>query len=338
MTDVGEVGTAPRTSDAEVDMVISARDVRRVFGQELALNRLDLAVPRGIIYGFVGPSGSGKTTAVRILTGIDRPTDGTVSVLGRPLGRFDAQLRRRIGYMPQESVHFPNLSARENLSFVASLYGLPLRRGRILDDVLRRTELYEHRKKPVRELSGGMRRRLALSAALVHEPEVLFLDEPTAGIDPVLRRQLWSWLEELRDAGRTLFVTTQYVSEAAYCDLVGVLSDGRLIAEDSPEGLRQQALGGDVIELTPTVPFAEETMAELRQLEGVRQVRRAGDGLRIRIVVDAADRRLAQIQDWCARRELRVDSVREHHVSFDDVFAILMGDDSSDLPTNGDGR
>lgn len=324
-TTPSEPAADPPTDAPEAGVpVIVARGLRRVFGDEVALDSLDLAIPEGTIFGFVGPSGSGKTTAVRLLTGIDVPTNGSVEVLGHPASAFDRRLRRRIGYLPQVSVQFPNLSARENLSFAASLYGLPMRRKEILREALERTGLYEHRTKPVRALSGGMRRRLALSAALVHDPEVLFLDEPTAGIDPVLRRELWDGFAALRDEGRTLFVTTQYVSEAAYCDRVGVLAEGRLIAENTPQGLRRQALGGDVIELTPTVSFDTRTMDELRRLDGVRDAELDGRGPRIRLVVDSAATRLPQIQEWCTSRDLHIESVREDQVSFDDTFAALM--------------
>lgn len=319
----------PATHEEGAEPVIVAQGLRRVFGDEVALDGLDLSVPRGAIYGFVGPSGSGKTTTIRLLTGIDTPTAGTVRLLGEPENHFTRDLRRRIGYLPQDSVQFPNLSARENLSFTASLYGLPIRRGDRLRELLERTELREHRKKPVRSLSGGMQRRLALSAALVHDPEVMFLDEPTAGLDPVLRRKLWDWFEALRDEGHTLFVTTQYVSEAAYCDRVGVLSLGRLIAEDTPDGLRRRALGGDVLDLTPSMPFDEPTFQQLREVEGVREVRRTGTGAGLRVVVDAADRRLPELQEWCRSSGLRIESIREQQVPFDDVFAALMETDDT---------
>lgn len=326
MADAEVAGGPPAepASPVGTPTVIVARGLRRMFGDEVALDRLDLAVERGTIYGFVGPSGSGKTTAVRLLTGIDVPTDGHAEVLGFPAHSADAGLRHRIGYMPQESVQFPNLSSRANLSFVASLYGVPLRGRKVIDDVLERTELAGHERKPVRSLSGGMRRRLALAAALIHQPEVLFLDEPTAGLDPVLRRKVWDWFEALRGEGRTLFVTTQYVGEAAYCDRVGVLAEGRLIAEDTPQGLRRLALGGDVLELTPARPPGEDVIAGLVGIDGVREVRRPGPGPQLRLVVDAAERRLPQLQDWCRSHGLEIESLREDHMPFDDVFAALM--------------
>ena len=286
-------------------------------------------IPRGVIFGFIGPSGSGKTTAIRLLTGIDVADEGEVEVLGCPSISFDRSLRAQIGYMPQRSVQFPNLSVQANMSFVASLYGLPLRGRQVIAEVLEQTELYEHRRKRVRELSGGMQRRLALSAALVHSPQVLFLDEPTAGIDPVLRRKVWDHLEALRDEGVTLFVTTQYVSEATYCDRVAVLAQGRLFAEDTPQGLRRRALGGDVLVLTPRLPLDEPTMELLCDLDGVREVQRVDGGTTLRLVVDVAEQRLPQLQDWSTRNQLDIETLREDHVPFDDIFTELIEQDGA---------
>jgi ABC-2 type transport system ATP-binding protein len=315
--------------------VIVARRLRREFGDEVAVDRLDLDVPRGSIFGFVGPSGSGKTTGVRMLAGIDQPTSGQVTVLDCPTTRFDRALRARIGYMPQRSVLFPNLSVQENLHFVASLYGLPVRRRDTITAALEETELSEHRRKLVRELSGGMQRRLALSAALMHQPEILFLDEPTAGIDPVLRSKIWDRFEALRDDGRTLFVTTQYVSEAAYCDRVAVLAEGRIVAEDTPTGLRRRALGGDVILLSPSSTIDEPTVEDLRAQEGVREVERVGAGTDLRLVVDAADQRLSELQQWSAQRGLDIDTMNQREVPFDEVFTILVGRHADEDPDAG---
>lgn len=314
---------SPQGTEAGSEPVITARGLRREFGTEVALEELDLAIPRGLIFGFIGPSGCGKTTAVRLLAGIDAPTAGSASVLGHRTEDFDGDLRARIGYMPQASVQFPNLSVQANMSFVASLYGLPLRRSRIIGDVLKQTELYEHRRKTVRNLSGGMRRRLALSAALVHDPEVLFLDEPTAGIDPVLRRTLWDHFEHLRDQGRTLFVTTQYVNEALYCDRVGILAEGRLIADGRPSELRRQALGGDVIELITEADLDGVSVTRLCEVEGVSDVRRVS-GREHHLIVDEASSRLPDIQECCAANSIEVEALREVQSSFDDVFAILV--------------
>jgi ABC-2 type transport system ATP-binding protein len=217
----------------------------KYFGSEVALDNVDLVVPRGVILGVIGPSGGGKTTLIRILTGVLAPSDGRVEVLGHDPATTDASQRRRIGYMPQASVLFPNLSVWSNLQFVASLYALPVRRRRRLRSLLQLVDLWEHRHKRLDHCSGGMQRRAALAAALVNDPDLLFLDEPTAGVDPLLRERFWDRFRALRDTGRTIVVSTQYVGEAASCDLVAVMARGRLIALATPDDLRRQATEGD---------------------------------------------------------------------------------------------
>lgn len=305
--------------------LIETHALTKRFGDEYAVRELDLLIRPGIIYGFIGPSGSGKTTTVRLLAGIQRPTSGSARVLGVEPWRFSALQRRQIGYMPQLSVLYPQLSIQENLNFVASIYGLPLRRARRLRDALEFVELHEHRRKKLRSASGGMQRRLALAAALLHEPELVFLDEPTAGIDPVLRRKLWDRFEELRSRGRTLFVTTQYVGEAAYCDLIGVLAEGRLLMVDTPEGLRRTALGGDLIEIEAEQRLDDADVDDARRLPYVRDaVRRGHDGQFIEALVDEADSALPQLQAWCQSRGLKTVSIQQYEPPFDDVFVKLV--------------
>ena len=224
------------------DAVISAQHLTKKFGDETAVEDVSFDVPRASIFGFIGPSGSGKTTTVRLLTGVYTPTEGEVSVLDRSPARFSQSDRARLGYMPQLFVLYPNLTVWENLNFAASLYGMSLFRGKRLKEALTFVELDEHRSKLARNISGGMLRRLSLAATLVHDPELLFLDEPTAGIDPVLRRKFWDHFRELKDQGRTIFITTQYVSEADNCDLVGVQNNGKLLLVDTPQGIRQPRL------------------------------------------------------------------------------------------------
>ena len=305
--------------------VISARGLTKRYGDFSAVEGLSLDVARGVVIGVIGPSGSGKSTTVRMLTGITEPTSGDVTVFGEPPTTFSARQRARMGYMPQLSVLYPHLSLHENLNFVASIYGLPLRRRARLRRALDFVELGEHRKKLLSEASGGMQRRLALASALVHEPELLFLDEPTAGIDPVLRRKFWDHFGELKRQGRTLVITTQYVGEAAYCDVVAVLADGRLLTVNTPDALRRNAFSGEFIDLVTRSRVDDALLDELERLRFVvdaRPTRTDGRGLRVR--VDMADTALPWLQEWFDARGIRLETIKQHVPPFDDVFVALV--------------
>jgi ABC-2 type transport system ATP-binding protein len=294
-----------------------------VFEGDHGVHDLDLEIPAGTIFGFIGPSGSGKTTAVRLLTGALRPDSGKVRVLGADPLRFSTAQRTRLGYMPQLSVLYPDLTVEENLRYFASISGMSWRRKERIDEVLEFVELDDHRDKKVSEISGGMRRRLSLAAALVHRPEVVFLDEPTAGIDPVLRRKFWDRFRQLADDGRTLFVTTQYVGEAAYCDRVGVLADGRLLEDDTPEGLRRGAFGGEILDVEFGAIPDDALVAALASAIGAVSTQRVS-AIAVRLVVDDASRSLPDLLSWCAERDVSVESAEQSVPSFDDVFVEMV--------------
>ncbi|NJM07175.1 ABC transporter ATP-binding protein [Candidatus Gracilibacteria bacterium] len=219
------------------------------FGNGVGLFDINLQLPQGTILGMIGPSGCGKTTTVRLMTGRFPPNSGKVTVMGRDPTTFSAVERARMGYMPQLFVLYPELTVRENINFVASLYGVPYQRKERMDELLNFVELYDARDRLARKLSGGMQRRLMLAAILFHNPELIFADEPTAGIDPILRDRFWEKFRSLRDEGRTLLVTTQYVGEAAYCDYVAVMRKGRLLHVETPENLRRKAFDGEIVTL-----------------------------------------------------------------------------------------
>ncbi|MFN2137932.1 MAG: ABC transporter ATP-binding protein [Candidatus Promineifilaceae bacterium] len=309
----------------EKQPVIATERLTKTFGQETAVAELTLSLPEGIIFGFIGPSGCGKTTSIRLLLGIYAPDSGEATIFERAPHQFRRQEKEQIGYMPQQFVLYPELSVWENLNFAASLYGEPVRRKARLQELLELVEMTGHENKKVRDLSGGMQRRLSLACALVHNPQLIFLDEPTAGIDPVLRRKFWDYFRTLREEGRTLFVTTQYVGEAAYCDRVGVMANGRLLMIDTPEGLRRRALGGEIIHLYTAEFLAGKQLISLREQDFVLAGKvKHIDNRGLEIVVDDAGVALPELIAWCEREDIAIESASEYLPMFDDVFVTLL--------------
>jgi ABC-2 type transport system ATP-binding protein len=301
--------------------VIAARNVTRVFDGRPVVDDISFEVPAGTLLGIVGPSGSGKTTTIRMLTGTLGRTNGEIRVLGEDPMRFSRRARGRLAYMPQLLSLYGDLSVQENVGFVAALYGIGpfARRGRIRR-ALEIVDLYDVRHRLARDLSGGMQRRLELACALVHSPDVLFVDEPTAGIDPLLRQAIWDELRRLRDAGRTLLVTTQYVGEAEYCDSVAMILDGALVALDTPEALRKSVFGGEVIEVVADRKVHPELLANV---PGVLAVQQPADE-RLTVTTRHAATTSPQIMEVLRRSGVGVVGLEEYQPSFDDVFSGLV--------------
>lgn len=299
-------------------------DLSKTYDSGVGVHDIDLEVERGTIFGFIGPSGSGKTTTIRLLTGVIVPDAGEISVLGKSPAEFDQTDRGRLGYMLQLSVLYPHLTIWENMIFASSLFGMPWkgRRKRIVEQ-LESVELLDARSRRLSDASGGMQRRASLAATLVHDPDVMFLDEPTAGIDPILRKKVWGQLAELRDRGRTLFITTQYVGEAAYCDRVGVLADGRLVAIDTPEGLRRQAFGGELLDVVFTAPLTPGQVDALFEAAGATAMNRIGSHS-MRLVVHDAGEAAPLVTDWASSDGAEIESIEPFLPPFDDVFVELV--------------
>jgi ABC-2 type transport system ATP-binding protein len=307
--------------------IVEMHDAVRRFDDLIAADHVSLTVEEGTIVGLIGPSGSGKTTLVRLLTGGLAPTSGRVRVLGEDPTRYRRRTRERIGYMPQHFILYPDLTARENLSFVAALFGLyGRRRGRRVDEMLELVQLTDARNRRAKDLSGGMQRRLELACALVHDPAVLFVDEPTAGIDPLLRQAIWAEFRRLRDAGRTLLVTTQYVGEAEYCDRVALLAEGRLVALDAPDAMRRRAIGGEVLEVELQRPI---DTAPLASVAGVTAVRWTGPRTLL-IIAENVGQATPRLLNAISQSGSEVVSSREYRPSFDEVFAELLARDRAD--------
>lgn len=300
---------------------VVVQDLTRTYGEFRAAEGISLEVLPGTILGVIGPSGSGKTTLVRMLTGTLMPTSGTVRVLGEEPRKFRRQTRERIGYMPQQFNLYTELTAEENVRFVASLFGLFWQqRKRRVREVLQFVELWEFRNRRAGQLSGGQQRRLALACALVHKPRLMFVDEPTAGLDPVLRQTVWQEFRRLRDEGVTLVVTTQYVGEAEYCDQVAVLTEGRIVALAEPEQLRREALGGDVLEIETRRPVDASMLRDLPEVNSVRQT----TATRFLVIAENAGAATPRVLEALRNAGVEVESSSEYRPSFDEVFAEMV--------------
>ena len=316
-----------------MDAVIIDRAMKR-FGDDIALREISISVREGTILGIIGPSGAGKTTLVRLMTGALAPTEGTIQVMGEDPLHFRRETRERIGYMPQSFALYPDLTTRENVDFVASLFGLLWwRRHRRTRQVLELVDLWAVRGRRAGRLSGGMQRRLELASALVHDPEILFLDEPTAGIDPLLRAAVWQELTRLREDGRTILVTTQYVGEAEQCDAVLLISDGRVIAAGTPGELRRTAMGGDVVDIETAAPV---DAAVIRAVPGMLRIEQRGP-THIRATVEDASKSLPEIVEAITASGGDVASAAETRPSYDEVFAILVERARATIDAGGGG-
>ena len=308
--------------------MVRAEQIEKKFAEDVGVFDLNFEVPTGTIFGMIGPSGCGKTTTVRLMTGLYKPDRGNLTVMNRVPSKFSPRDRERLGYMPQHFVLYPNLTVWENLNFVASLYGMGyFKRRKSLEQALEFVELTDARNRLGSQLSGGMQRRLELACTLVHNPLLIFADEPTAGIDPVLRSKFWEHFRNLRDQGRTLLVTTQYVGEAAYCDIVGVMRGGRLIHVDTPDNLRRLAFGGEIIQLVVDPAQAYDVAKLLQNQRGLlKDVRRSPEqpGL-LYIYVQDASEALPQIFSFMNEHpEFPVQQADKYMPPFDDVFIRLM--------------
>jgi ABC-2 type transport system ATP-binding protein len=261
------------------DFAIQARGLTRRFGTLVAVDQVDLSITRGQVYGFLGPNGSGKSTTLRMLCGLLTPTAGAVQVLGLRIPEQAEALKRRIGYMTQKFSLYEDLTVLENLQFLAAIHELPRARARPrIEELVERYHFGDRRGQLAGTLSGGQKQRLALAGAVLHEPELLLLDEPTSAVDPESRRDFWASLFELADAGTTLLVSTHYMDEAERCHRLAILESGRLVADDTPQALCA-ALPGRVWRVRAAQTRAAEQ--RLRGQAGVLGVAQIGTDLRV---------------------------------------------------------
>ena len=265
--------------DEGADLAIRARGLTRRFGTLVAVDHVDLSVPRAQVYGFLGPNGSGKSTTLRMLCGLLTPSAGEVEVLGLRIPEQAEALKRRIGYMTQKFSLYEDLTVMENLQFLAAIHELPRVQARArIEEMVDRFDFGDRRGQLAGTLSGGQKQRLALAGSILHEPEVLLLDEPTSAVDPESRRDFWASLFELADAGTTLLVSTHYMDEAERCHRLAILQRGALVADGTPAALCA-ALPGKVWKLR--IAQTREAEKILRRHPGVLGVAQIGTDLRV---------------------------------------------------------
>ena len=303
------------------DLAVEAVGLRKSFGEVEALRGLDLTVRKGKIYGLVGPDGAGKTTTLRMLCGVLASDAGSALVMGHDVEREVDRVRARIGYMSQRFSLYGDLTVMENLAFFADLYQVPKgawkeRSERLL--AFSRLAPFVHRRAEF--LSGGMKQKLALACTLIHDPELLLLDEPTTGVDPVSRREFWRILYSLLGRGVTILVTTPYMDEAERCNTVGFMAEGRLVVSGSPARLKAQ-VGREILELRAEPRRA--AMAAARGVAELEDVRLFGDLLHL--VAADGDRAEAAVRRVMVARGVRVEGLRRIEPSMEDAFMSLTG-------------
>lgn len=309
--------------------VILAQKLGKCFSDTWIVRDLDFTVNRNEIFCLLGPSGSGKTTTLRMLLGVFPPDEGKLEVFGKAPQEQGHIFAHQVGYLSQLFVLYPNLSIQENLNFIGLLYGMGIwdRRKRIRE-LLELVELDEHKNKTAGKISGGMQRRLGLAASLMHRPEILFVDEPTAGIDPILRDKFWKEFRRLNEEeGTTIIVTTQYVTEAEYCDDVAILSSGGMAASGTPNELREQALGGEIVEIKAN-KLSPNAISKLYSMERVLHIdgpNRVGDQYHLLLTVEGeAETLMRDLLQLFEEQGTPIDSIGEVTPNFDEVFVRLV--------------
>jgi len=300
---------------------VEIHDLVKRFGDFVAVDHVSLQVEKGEIFGFLGPNGAGKSTTIRMLCGLLSPTSGHASVNGFEVATEPEKIRASIGYMSQKFSLYDDLTVEENIDFFSGIYGVArAQRAERKDYVLRMANLTDRRRDLTRNLSGGWKQRLALGCAILHQPPVLFLDEPTSGVDPIARGAFWNLIHDLSQAGHTVFVSTHYMDEAEFCHRLALMYRGKVIALDAPAALKQSLRDRSLLRLDTS--DALETMRVLEGEPGIHDVAVFGGGLHV--TVDEAEPAMARIRAALDRKAIAVSRLEPIQPSMEDVFVALI--------------
>jgi ABC-2 type transport system ATP-binding protein len=312
---------------SEKRLIIKTENLTRKFGDLVAVDHLNLEIKRGEIFGLVGPDGAGKTTTIRMLAAIMDPSEGHASVVDYDTVKQSEAIKQHIGYMAQQFNLYGDLSVQENLDFFADIFGVRGReRKERIAQLLRFARLTEFTRRRAAHLSGGMKKKLALACSLIHRPQILYLDEPTTGVDPVSRREFWDILSDLHIEGVTILVSTPYMDEAERCSRVGLMYQGRLIICDTPNRVKG-LIEGDLIEVHPVaeelgIGLMRRAEATVASLPGVLEVQTYGDLLHI--FVDDAGQRIPQLKAALAGQAIQAEGLRQTQARMEEAFISLI--------------
>jgi len=311
-------------NDNEYVNAVETQNLVKRFGSFTAVDDINFYIPKGEIFGLLGPNGAGKTTTIRMLCGILQSTSGTGTVLGFDIDKEPEEIKKRIGYMSQKFSLYDDLTARENIEFYASIYGVPRsERGKRIDELIEMAGLKDHRGELTGSLSGAWRQRLALACAIAHKPPMLFLDEATAGVDPVSRREFWDLIYEMAGYGVSVLATTHYMDEADYCNTVGIMYRGELIALASPDSLRDR-ISGVLYQVDCDHPRQATDL--LDTLPGVLDA--AIHGVQVHVLVESENEK-KRIERELKKANIQVDQIEEIQPSLEDVFISMVEENRS---------
>lgn len=302
-------------------LAVTVNELEKRFGDFVAVNKVSFSVQKGEIFGFLGPNGAGKSTTIKMLCGILTPTSGAGTVAGFDVFTQPEKIKSHIGYMSQKFSLYEDLTVEENIDFYSGIYRIPkAKKAERKEWVIEMAGLSRHRNSPTSILSGGWKQRLALGCAVIHEPPIIFLDEPTSGVDPVSRRRFWDLIYELAGKDVTVFVTTHYMDEAEYCDRLGFIYHGDLVALGSPEKLKADFSAGDIYNVNTDRP--QDALSVVENLEGVREAALFGRGLHVVVAGNGDPARW--LADALSSAGFSVEGVEKIAPSLEDVFVSLI--------------